>query len=116
MPHSWHRTLASLALVVFALQSYVTQTHIHFLGLGLPAGAITTAYKAPPSGKQNPFDNPQTCPVCQDLALVGHFTTPAAIAVLPPVFLAVAPAVLPRLAIVVPAPSHSWQSRAPPRH
>ena len=76
----------ALALLIFTVQSYVLQTHVH------PPAAMTSAAmggtRAPASwrkpAKANPLDDPATCPLCQDLALVGHYTTPGAILLLAP--------------------------------
>lgn len=116
-PRSWHQTLASLALIVFALQSYVTQTHIHLLAQGIARVHHATArLERAAHGTQNPFDNPDTCPICQDIALAGHFTTPAIAPVLPPAFAAVASAIFWVLPHVIAQPSHNWHGRAPPQH
>ena len=76
----------ALALLIFTVQSYVLQTHVH------PPAAMTSAAmggtRAPASwrkpAKANPLDDPATCPLCQDLALAGRYTTPGAILFLAP--------------------------------
>ena len=114
----WQRSIAALALLFFTIANFVAQTHVHLY----PTGTRTASEHSfsfdrnPPPGKTDPFDNPATCPICQDIALAGHFTTAAVIAVLPPALV-----VLPTLdAITIPdriaTISHIWRGRAPPRN
>ncbi len=106
------RLLTLFALLVFALQGYLVQTHIH----RLPSAPQRTVHVSAPAapGPADPY-NPASCPLCQEILHAGVFVTPA-IASLPLqlnwiVFLA---------ATFVPEPvtvqrSLNWQSRAPPR-
>jgi hypothetical protein len=106
------RLVTLFALLVFALQGYLVQTHIH----GLPMAAQHTVQLSAPAGPGpvDPYD-PASCPLCQEILHAGVFVTPV-IASLPLqldwiVFLARA---------VPPDPvtvrhSLNWQSRAPPR-
>ena len=106
------RLVTLFALLVFALQGYLIQTHIH----GLPMTAQRTVHLSTPAGPApvDPYD-PASCPLCQEILHAGVFVTPV-IASLPLqldwiVFLT---------ATVLPDPvtvrrSQSWQSRAPPR-
>ena len=105
------RLVTLFALLVFALQGYLVQTHIH----GLPITAQRTVHLSTPAGPGpvDPYD-PASCPLCQEILHAGVFVTPV-IASLPLqldwiVFLA---------AMVLPDPvtihrSLNWQSRAPP--
>jgi hypothetical protein len=123
---SWRQLLPMLMLVAFALQSYVTQTHIHFAGHVVTGGftfpddeSKSVADKAPGSGsdhdKYPPADDPANCPICQEIMYAGHYVAPAAVHVvlisLPVSTIAVVAAVPHRLFAL----SHSWQGRAPPR-
>lgn len=117
----WHQAFAVLALVFFAFQSYVTQTHIHLLWQGAPDAFVQAIAAAPHLQKQTPDklppgNNPATCPICQDMLLAGHFTSPAGIALFLPARIAVAPAILLASPSFVGATSHSWYGRAPPQH
>jgi hypothetical protein len=119
----WRRVVLALALLAFALQSYVTQTHIHFASeqaFGLsgdnfaPAAKIV-ADKTAPSKKTPSNDDPANCPLCQAAAHSGQFITSSAIGfALPSEAIAIVP-----LAVVVltasETVSHGWQGRAPPR-
>lgn len=119
----WRQVLASLVLVLFALQSYVTQTHVHLYptGQGTAAGHMfgVQAFgfrRIPAPGKIDPFDNPATCPICQDLALAGHFTTPGSILLALPPLVAMPVAVRLEVPRFVAAVSHIWLGRAPPQN
>jgi hypothetical protein len=126
---AWRRVVLALALLTFALQSYITQTHIHFTSaqaFGLSSDNFAPAYKTTDGkaadGKSAPLkkvpsnDDPANCPLCQAAAHSGQFITPSAIGfALPSETIAIVP-----LAIVVLTASetlsHGWQGRAPPRH
>ena len=77
---------AALALLVFAVQNYVLQTHVHppaeLASLSMGGTRVALSWRKP--AKANPLDDPATCPLCQDLALAGHYTTPGAIVLLAP--------------------------------
>ena len=116
----WNQAFAALALFLFAFQNYVTQTHIHLLWQGAPAafvqaigGGAQLQKQAP--ANQSPADNPANCPICQDLLLVGHFTSPAAITLFLPALVALPVATILATPVFVAATSHDWQGRAPPR-
>lgn len=114
-----------LMLVAFALQSFVTQTHIHIDGHAVtagfatadesPASAMTGAVAHKDHGKYPPADDSQTCPICQEMLYAGHYVMPAAV----PLVLPVLPVSIVRIvtveAIQLAALSHNWQGRAPPR-
>jgi hypothetical protein len=120
----WRRVVLALALLAFALQGYITQTHIHFATghtFGLSGDNFAPAVKlsgdkSTPAKKTPSNDDPANCPLCQAAAHSGQFITPSAIGfALPSETVAIVP-----LAIVVLTASeiisHGWQSRAPPRH
>lgn len=109
--------LTLVAALAFFVQSFITQTHIH--GAPIPAAKSTVvAFHDGGAEKQrDPYPakgDPANCPLCQEIAHAGHYTTP--------VFaLVVAPAL--RIAHVIPVPhtratefvlTHAWRSRAPP--
>jgi len=123
----WRLLVATLALIAFAFQSYVTQTHIHFAHVGstsaikltgrLPSQPIATADKkqiGTPSNKTPSNDDPLKCPLCQAVGYAGHFVTPASAALV----LALTPIAILRLAIPIvsprQSPSHIWRGRGPP--
>ncbi len=120
----WRRVVLALALLTFALQSYITQTHIHFASapaFGLSGDNFTptlkhTNGKTSPAKKIPSNDDPASCPICQAAMHSGQFITPSAIGfALPSEAVAIVPLVL----VVLTASetiSHGWQGRAPPRH
>jgi hypothetical protein len=119
LTNDWRRAIAALALAVFTIANFVTQTHVHLLGVpegGKIAAAVNGFRFEQPlaPGKSNPFDDPATCPLCQDIALAGHFTTPAALPVLPPAPVALPVAIFIAMPAFVATVSHSWRGRAPP--
>jgi len=118
----WRTLVTVLALIAFAFQSYVTQTHIH-LSPAVAKAAITgdahakilpVAHRSAPA-KEPANDEPMKCPLCQAVGYAGHFVTPAAAAamLLPTAAVSVLPLLL---ATVSPneTPSHIWQGRGPP--
>ena len=101
-----------MVLLAFALQSYVTQTHIHAAPVARApmVGAISVQSPAPADPEAI------ACPFCQAIAAAGGFFSPAALAlsflashagtaVLPPIDVGLARA----------AAGFSWRSRAPPQ-
>lgn len=98
--------LALLLLMTFSLQSYLTQTHIHF--------APSLTQKGAP-GKLPGKDDPANCPVCQEMVQAGHFVTPAAAALLLPSAQVSIVEIATPVAVIAQAASHTWRSRAPPQ-
>lgn len=109
---AWKQALAALLLLVFAVQNYVVQTHIHFAPAHAASALAVSQHNPAPA---NPADDPATCPVCQDLAAAGHYLTPAPLAFGLPGFIAVAAALFAAFPAPATAPAHGWQSRGPPR-
>lgn len=98
-----------ILLLAFALQSYVTQTHLHAQAFQ-PAPRASAHSSSPGDGEA------LACPLCQVVASAGVFLTPAAMAAVPPgawsVPISRAPAETGRT--TAPA-GFAWRSRAPPR-
>jgi len=108
----WRFAVALLALITFALQSYVTQTHIHF---DSAESDVIAAAHVPP-GKLPSKETPANCPICQEIAMAGHYVTPGAVILAPP---PQAVSIVPMeiaVRFIVDAVSHDWRGRAPPRH
>ena len=105
-------TMLLLALV-FAVQSFAVQTHIH--GQPVTALAHITHVSAPAGpAPQDPYD-PANCPLCQEMLHAGVYVVPVVVdflVILNAVALAPAFVLLPHAAT---ERQHSWQSRAPPR-
>ena len=105
------RLIASLLLIAFTLQSYITQTHIHAAN---PV-AISSSQTGPHDRAPND-GNPIDCPFCQAVAHDGPFFLPATpILLLSAIWVALTPTFLDANSQADP-PAHSWQSRAPPHH
>jgi Protein of unknown function (DUF2946) len=110
--------------VVLALQSYVAQTHFHAPpkirgSIAIASNdAPSTAQSAPlekrEHGKHPPSDDPDHCPICQEILYFGSFVEPFLPTLAPPS--AIAPsAIRPIFArVAVKATAHSWFGRAPP--
>ena len=98
-----------LLLLAFALQAYVTQTHLHAHAFQ-PAPRASAQASSPEGGQD------LACPLCQAVATAGVFLTPGVSAALPPTvsaaLLSHAPAQAGR--VIGPA-GFAWRSRAPPR-
>jgi hypothetical protein len=104
------------ALLIFALQNYVVQTHIHFEPgeFGAIVAAKTTTLSKVPSPLKSPADDPATCPICQEMALAGHYISPAPIAVFQSFAAVYWPPVWVVRIVAYTAALHPWQSRGPP--
>ncbi|MHB8529002.1 MAG: hypothetical protein ACYC8V_05745 [Caulobacteraceae bacterium] len=107
---AWRLVVTWILLFAFALQSYVTQTHVHRAPIVDVVGKI---YVHSPS----PVDDEATaCPFCQAIATAGAFFSPAAVEVFPLVLRAEAAALSPIVVGLAIAPAgFSWRSRAPPQ-
>ncbi len=108
----WRMALTWAVLIAFALQSYVTQTHVHWETVAPAASSAGSAIQSP-----QPGDSEATaCPLCQAVAAAGAFVGAAPIAVSWPVVraaVAVPPPIV--VGLAVRAAGFSWQSRAPPQ-
>ena len=123
--------LALVLLLASALQSYITQTHIHaqtFSSLGgytaeqtntqttaLNSGALEIAGQLAPAQKQNPLEEPATCPIYNEMLCAGHYlpaqasTAPFIRDISENVIFAYADPVARKT-----AGAYHWQGRAPP--
>jgi len=105
-----------MLLLAFTLQSFVTQTHVHFSLHAIDrAAAVKVLVNASDHGK-SPIGNDTTdCPFCQAIFSAGAFFIPAPLPLLPPTMWAENVG----RSMSASAPdseiAHSWQSRAPPR-
>ena len=110
-PSVSRRLVLLFALLAFALQAYLVQTHMH----GQPGGLSLKPHVSAPV-QPAPFDPlaPANCALCQEILHAGTAITPdnSELALLL-TWIAMAPAValLPAEAF---APATGWHSRAPP--
>lgn len=120
----WRTIVAGLALLAFALQSYITQTHIHLTpaltasnqipGDKDSAGKNIASKQVAPKQKAPANDDPLNCPMCQAMGYAGHFVSPsAAMLLLPGIAISILPLVVPILSPRA-SPSYNWQGRGPP--
>lgn len=109
------RAVTWIVLLAFALQSFVTQTHIH--GFLDSAPTITKVLIEGPSHSNAPIhDDTNNCPFCQAITHAGVFATPCTPSlILPAALVEIAAPTLFTAAIAIVSP-HPWQSRAPPHH
>ena len=117
----WRVVVASVALVAFALQSYLTQTHIHSaapqsasISIGFLNGKFPLSIAAPQK-KAPARDDTGKCPICQAMGYAGQFITPPAASFILP---SQAISIVSFAAIILStfeAASHNWQGRAPPQ-
>ena len=109
----WRLVVLYAAMLAFALQSYVFQTHIHTHFP--PATASADAHGT--SGHHDKYpanDDPANCPLCQEILHSGQFITPAVQFLLPPALAVSTIAVVDQALPHIFALSHSWRGRAPP--
>jgi hypothetical protein len=108
------RYVTLFALLAFALQGFLVQSHVHPLDKPATIAAAINNIPAPVK-KIDPIDL-GSCRLCQELIHAGAFVAPSAFAM--PASqnaAAIVFATLPLLAGML-APAFAWQSRAPPRH
>jgi len=108
---SWRSLISLVVMLVFSVQSFLVQTHLHNLPQSLSAAAGITA--STPSSKA-PLDADK-CFLCQEYLHGGTYLTPAAAAVLPPSAAVSLKPLRLALAFADRPVSHSWMGRAPPR-
>jgi hypothetical protein len=70
--------LTGFMLLAFLLQSYATQTHIHFSPDVSAPAKISAAAPAPDKKNAPSDDNPDNCPLCQ-LLYGGQYVAPDAL-------------------------------------
>jgi hypothetical protein len=103
-----------IALLAFTFQSFVSQVHFH--AMPWTASAMFDAGKVSQPGKLPANDDQSNCPICQAVLHAGQFITPSAVIFGFPSFAAFLVTTFDRVATPSQVASHSWQSRAPPRH
>lgn len=114
---SGFRAITWLVLLAFALQSFITQTHIHgAFGSAGDTQIVKTLTGAPSHNNKAPAENQADCPFCQAITHAGAFFTPSAPALILPVTLTTTFAPTFAARVIGAFSSHPWQSRAPPRH
>jgi hypothetical protein len=113
MRTAWYAILVAV-LLAFSWQSFLTQTHRHYAPNIVAPPAKVDSVRLSVPGPQSPSDLPANCPICHEIAHIGHAVLPAPILLVAPVSLTFwqafaivsGPELAPR--------SHAWRSRAPP--
>jgi hypothetical protein len=110
-----------LALVAFALQSFVTQTHLHFAHAGDVAafgpsfGGIGAAKAGQTRAKLPAKNESGHCAFCEEMWLAGAYVTPAAAFLILPQATVSIVEIISAPRVHVQTVSHDWRGRAPPR-
>ncbi|MBI3677634.1 MAG: hypothetical protein HY243_13570 [Proteobacteria bacterium] len=109
------RVVLFVTVLGFALQSYITQTHIHPVPQ-IIGGIEKIADTKSPTPDKSPLDNSSdNCPLCQAVTHSGFFVVSATPILYVPFMWAETVAVLSSARADSVAATHDWQSRAPPR-
>ncbi len=103
-----------VALLAFALQTLVLQTHIHGAPIAAAAGVSLAVEKGQQPDKFPPASDPANCPICQEVLHAGAFVAPSAAALPVATLATVIEFVFVRNVAATPSASHGWNSRAPP--
>jgi hypothetical protein len=113
---AWRLAVTWVLLLAFALQSYITQTHVHPAAASGHAPAVQLAGKAlaqraPPAG-----DEALACPLCQAIAAAGTFLAPGLASARAPAALVLLVSSPASVAGIASTPAgFAWRSRAPPQ-
>ena len=113
-PSAGRLLLVGVMLVAFAIQAFVTQTHVH------PgySDSVIAFHADKPSPKHDNYpanDDPSSCPLCKEILYSGQFVAPMwAVHFLPTMAVSLIETAMPPLSRADTA-SHAWSSRAPPR-
>jgi len=118
------RLVMLVTLLAFSIQTYLTQTHIHFTSEGqssgvhaqlvLGGGKVASGMPVDRKDRYPANEDPANCPLCQELIHAGQFVTPAASALLlPSLSLSVIELTL-QYAPLLHTVTHIWRGRAPP--
>lgn len=103
-----------VALLAFALQTLVLQTHIHGVPLGGTAGVTLAVEKGQQPDKLPPANDPANCPICQEMLHAGAFVAPGVATLHIATLASVIDFVFAQIFAATQTRSHGWKSRAPP--
>ena len=103
-----------VALLAFALQTLVLQTHIHGAPLVGTAGVTLAVEKGQSPDKLPPANDPANCPICQELLHAGAFVAPTAATFQVATIATVIDFVFAQIFATTQTYAHGWKSRAPP--
>jgi len=103
-----------IAVLAFALQSYVTQTHVHGDAQGISEVIKITTSQVLGQHKA-PANRAADCPLCQAVVHAGVFVASGALTLYLPFVWVKTVALVTITRASSHATAHDWQSRAPPR-
>lgn len=109
----WHLILLT-ALLSFAWQGFVTQTHVHLAASAATAQNATGGTFAAEPTRSSP-NLPADCPVCSAAAYAGTYLPPAPVTLPAPDQDTLQLAATIWSGLDLPYRAHAWQSRAPPQ-
>ena len=117
--------LTFVALFAFLVQSFITQTHVHFSAQADAPFAVSDAGGT--AAKSNTGDprqrdhrgvpskeDPAHCPFCQQIAVAGAFLSPFIATLQLPTVVGLPPQISTAVTVATQQVSHIWQGRAPP--
>jgi len=114
---SVRRAMTWFLVIAFALQSYVTQIHIHRAAQGFGSPAIVKVLTNTPAHHGAPSENSgMDCPLCQAVAHAGVFFAPVTPLLPLPVLWVELLTAATRTQTADNISTHNWRSRAPPQH
>ena len=114
MGAGWVAVLLAM-LVAFSWQSFVAETHNHFVRAQISTTADTPGAVATPSSDENsPFDSPANCPICREIAQSAAYLPPAPIVLPAPQAMLVWLVAGLAFGLILERRSLGWRSRAPP--
>jgi hypothetical protein len=118
------RLVMLATLLAFAVQTYLTLTHIHFASEGqssrvhtqlvLGGGKVSIGAPVERKDRYPANEDPANCPLCQELIHAGQFVTPAASALLLPSLSLSVIELTVQYAPLLHTVTHIWRGRAPP--
>ena len=101
-------------LLAFAIQAFVSQTHVH-PSFSTTIVAFHTDKTSPKHDNYPANDDPSNCPLCKEILYSGQFVAPIwAVFLLPNLAVSLIETVT-RPVSRFDTASHTWSSRAPPR-
>lgn len=122
--------MAKLALtfvVLFAVlvQSFITQSHVHFsaqadatFAISDAGGTVAKSNTGEPHQRDHrgvpSRDDPANCPFCQQIAVAGAFLSPFITTLQLPTEVGLLPQISTAVTAATQQLSHIWQGRAPP--
>jgi hypothetical protein len=109
------QAIVFLLTLAFALQSYLTQTHIHWTSQTSSRTCVSACVASSPH-RSSPFGEAADCPFCQAIVHAGAFFAPAILAIVLPCLRVESPVPAMREFMLRTASVRHGQSRAPPLH